>query len=326
MAQTEIKTPPGKQEIIVTRTYSASRERGYKTITDPNLIPQWWGPKNLTTKVEKMELRQGGQWRFIQHDADGNIFAFHGVYHEAKSSELLIYTMEWEAMPGHVLLNIDRFDEHDGMTIWTSRSVFETIEDRDGMLQNGMEGGVKEITERVNELLIKVGMQPRKEEHMEYHEGNGRTISITRIFDAPSERVWKYWTNPEEFMCWWGPKDYYTPYAKFDLRQGGKYLSCLRSPDGKDIWGTGIYKEIIEPNRLVMTDSFSDEHGNVVPASYYGMGSDMPMEMELEVTLEDIGGKTKLIMEYCSLPEGEILEQTKEGLNQSFDKLAECLG
>jgi uncharacterized protein YndB with AHSA1/START domain len=100
----------------------------------------------------------------------------------------------------------------------------------------------------------------------------------------------------------------------------------MRGPDGKEYWSTGTYKEIIEPNRFVCTDSFADEHGNIVPASYYGMSSDMPMEMEVEVTLEDIGGKTRMTLKHCGFPDREIVEQTKEGWNQSFDKLAECLG
>ena len=326
MAQTDIKAPAGRQEIIVTRTYKAPRELVYKIVTDPKLIPQWWGPKILTTTVEKMEVRPGGQWRFVQRDPQGNIFAFHGVYHEAKSPELLVSTMEWEGMPGHVLLDIERFDEHDGLTICTSRSIFETVKDRDGMLQQGMESGTKETTDRINELLTKTEMQGGMKETMTHHEGDGRSLKITRVFDAPCEKVWQHWTDPNEYMCWVGPKDYSTPYAKLDLRVGGKYLSSMRGPDGKDIWSTGIYKEIIEPNRLVMTDSFADEHGNIVPASYYGMGSDFPMEMEVEVTLEDIGGKTRMTLEHCGLPEGEVIEQTTQGWNESFDKLAECLG
>jgi len=326
MRPTEIKAPPGKQEIIVTRTYHAPREIVFKTVTDPKLIPQWWGPRNLKTTVEKMEPRPGGQWRFIQRDPEGNIFTFHGVYHEAKSPERLVYTMEWEGMPGHVLLNIDTFNEDDGKTICTSRSIFETVEDRDGMLQQGMEGGTKETTERINELLARINIQTRKEEHMSHHEGNGKSITITRVFNAPRERVWQRWTDPDQYMCWWGPKDFSAPYAKFDLRVGGKYLSCMRGPDGKEYWDTGIYKEIVEPNRIVYTDSFADEHGNVVPASYYGMGSDVPLEMEVELTLEDLGGRTRLTLEHCGLLEGEMLEQTKAGWNQSFDKLAECLG
>ena len=155
MEQTKIEAPPEKQEIIVTRRYNAPRELVYKILTDPKLIPEWWGPRYLTTKVEKMELKLGGQFRFIQQDPQGKTYIFHGVYHTVKSPELLVYTMEWDGMPDHVILNIDRFDEQDGMTIWTSRSIFETIKDRDGMLQGGMEDGVRDMTKRVDELLAK---------------------------------------------------------------------------------------------------------------------------------------------------------------------------
>src|SRR4030042_1540599 len=204
--------------------------------------------------------------------------------------ELLIYTMEWEEMPGHVLLNIDRFDEQDGKTTWTSRSVFETVEDRDGMFQQGMETEVNEITERINELLVNEGRQSMMEANIEQPKGNGTSITITRVFDAPRERVWQRWTDPDQYLCWLGPKDYTACFAKIDLHVGGKYLNCMRGPDGKEYWSTGIYKEIIEPNRFVCTDSFADEHGNIVPATYYGMESEMPAELEVEVTLEDIGG------------------------------------
>lgn len=325
MAQTEIIAPPGRQEVIVKRTYNAPRELVYKIVTDPKLIPEWWGPRYLTTNVERMEVKPGGQWRFIQRDPQGKIFAFHGVYHTAKAPELLVYTMEWEEMPGHVLLDVERFEEHDGMTTCTSRSIFETIEDRDGMLQSGMESGTKEVTDRLSELLSKYSNQGMMGEHMAKHDGNGSSVKITREFNVPPEKVWQRWTIPEQAMCWWGPKDYTSCFAKYDLHVGGKYINCMRGPDGQEIWSTGIYKEIIEPNRFVVTDSFADEHGNIVPATYYGMGSEIPMEMEVEVTFEDIGGKTRMTLEHCGLPEGEILEQTRQGWNESFDKLQECL-
>lgn len=327
MAKPDIKAPPGKQEVIVTSIYNAPRELVFRTVTDPILVPQWWGPRSTITKVIKMSVTPGGIWRYLQHDQEGKEFGFHGVYHDVVTPERLVYTTEYEGLPGHVALHIDKYTERDGKTICTALTIFQSLEDRDQMLQWGMEDGTIETTTRLNELLAKVREQPRKAEPMTHHEGNGRSVvTITRIFNAPREKVWQRWTDPDEYMCWWGPKDFTAPYAKFDLRKGGKFLSCMRGPDGKEYWDTGIYKEIIEPNRIVYTDSFADEHGNVVPASYYGMGSDIPMEMEVEVTLEDIGGKTRLILEHCGLPDGAMLEQTKEGWNQSFDKLAECLG
>jgi uncharacterized protein YndB with AHSA1/START domain len=161
---------------------------------------------------------------------------------------------------------------------------------------------------------------------MTNHEEDKGSFIITWIFDAPCERLWQQWTDAEQFGCWWGPKDFTAPYTQIDLRIGGKYLYCMRGPDGKDYWGTGVFKEITEPSRNVYTDSFADEHGNVVPATYYGMDGNFPLEMEVEVTMEDIGGKTRMSLRHSGLPKGEMLEQTKEGWNQSFDKLVECLG
>jgi uncharacterized protein YndB with AHSA1/START domain len=157
------------------------------------------------------------------------------------------------------------------------------------------------------------------------HEGNVPGLIITRYFDASPERVWQYWTLTDLFMCWWGPKDFTAPYAKMDLRVGGRLLNCMRGPDGKDYWSTGTYTEISMHNRIVYTDCFADEHGNVVPASYYGLGTDIPLELEVVVSLEDIGEKTRMTLEHLGLPEGDMLEQTMTGWNQSFDKLAECL-
>ncbi len=149
-------------------------------------------------------------------------------------------------------------------------------------------------------------------------------LVITRIFDAPRELVWKAWTDPQHLMRWWGPKNFTTPVAKIDLRVGGKYLSCMRSPEGQDYWSTGTYLEIEPPERLVCTDSFADADGNVVPASYYGMGEDFPREMQVTITLEDINGKTKMTLKHVGLPPN-MSDMTNTGWNESFDKLAESL-
>lgn len=157
-----------------------------------------------------------------------------------------------------------------------------------------------------------------------------RELIITRIFDAPREKVWEAWTSPDMMKKWWGPKDFTAPFAEIDLRVGGKYLFCMRgvvSPGGtqKDFWSTGVYREIVKPQRLVMTDSFSDEKGNVVPASQYGMGGEWPLELLVTVTLEEQGDKTKMTLRHTGMPEGENSEMAQEGWNQSFDKLAESL-
>jgi len=150
-------------------------------------------------------------------------------------------------------------------------------------------------------------------------------ITITRIFDAPREKVWNHWTDPIQYKCWWGPKDFTSPYANLDVRKGGRYLVSMRGPDGKQYWDTGTYEQVKPLHHLVYTDTFADDKGNIVPASYYGMGPDKPLDMAVVVSLEDYGNQTRLILEHCGLPEGDMLENAETGWNQSFDKLAECL-
>jgi uncharacterized protein YndB with AHSA1/START domain len=161
-------------------------------------------------------------------------------------------------------------------------------------------------------------------------EPGARGLVIERIFDAPRELVWKAWTDPEMMMKWWGPKIFSCPVAKIDLRVGGKYLYCMQSSEGPEvwqqgIWATGVYREIVEPEKLVMTDCFADENGNVVPSTHYGMEG-IPLEMLLTVTFEEIeGNKTKMTLVHEGLPAGEHSEGANIGWNESFDKLAETL-
>jgi uncharacterized protein YndB with AHSA1/START domain/dihydrofolate reductase len=153
----------------------------------------------------------------------------------------------------------------------------------------------------------------------------GSEIVIARVFDAPRELVWKAWTDPEHLRRWWGPKNFTSPVCKIDLRVGGKYLSSMRSPEGQEFWSTGVYREIVPPERLVMTDSFADKEGNVVPASHYGMSGDWPLELLVTVTFEDVGSKTRMTLRHEGIPAGKMSEDTKAGWNESFDKLADEL-
>lgn len=152
-----------------------------------------------------------------------------------------------------------------------------------------------------------------------------KDLNITRIFDAPRELVWKAWTEPERIMSWWGPKDFTSPVSKIDLRVGGEYLNCMRSPDGKDFWSKGVYREIAAFERLVMTDSFADENGYTVPASYYGMSKDFPLELLITVSFEEHDGKTELTLRHTGIPPGADGEGAEQGWNESFDKLAKYL-
>jgi uncharacterized protein YndB with AHSA1/START domain len=153
MKENQTILAPGKQEAIFVWYFEASRERVFKIYTDPGLVPQWWGPRYLTTKVEKMEVKPGGQWRIIQQDSDGNQYAFHGIYHEVLPYEKLVYTFEYEGTPGHILLETITFSEQNGLTEVLDQSVYQSVEDRDEMIKEGMEEGAAESYERLVELL-----------------------------------------------------------------------------------------------------------------------------------------------------------------------------
>ena len=148
-------------------------------------------------------------------------------------------------------------------------------------------------------------------------------LVIERIFGAPVETVWKYWSEPEYLMHWWGPKDFTCPTYEADFRVGGKYLYDMRSNEGKDYWGTGVYKEIVPFEKIVCTDNFADKDGNVVPASYYEMTGDWPNELLVTLTFEEHAGTTKMILRHQGIPAGEMREQAGSGWNESFDKMAD---
>jgi len=149
---------PAKQEIVFTREFDAPRELVFK-FTDWDLHVQWIGPRRLSTTLDTFEARSGGSWRYIQKDEDGNEFAFHGVNHEVTAPERIISTFEFEGLPepGHVLLQTARFEAlPDKRTNMTFQSVFQSVEGGDGMWQSGMEEGVNDLYNRLDELLVRL--------------------------------------------------------------------------------------------------------------------------------------------------------------------------
>ena len=153
----------------------------------------------------------------------------------------------------------------------------------------------------------------------------GEALVIERVFGAPRTLVWKTWTEPGLLMRWWGPEGFTAPVAKIDLREGGAFILCMRSPEGKDYWNSGVYREIVPPKRLVMSVSFTDEKGKVVPATYYGMSPDIALEMVQAVSFEAEDGKTKVTVEHFGLPPGKDRDDARQGWDQSLDKLDRVL-
>ena len=145
-------------------------------------------------------------------------------------------------------------------------------------------------------------------------------VKITRVFDAPVKRVWKFWAESKYCKKWWGPEGFSAPAIKIDFRVGGTYLYCMRGPDKKDYWNTGTYKKIIPLKQIINTDSFADKNGKIVPASYYGMPGIWPKQLLVTFTFEDKKGKTKLTITQAGVPK-KMIAMCKLGWATSLDKI-----
>ena len=152
MGDTEIIIEPGKQDIVFKRVFDAPRDVVFRALTDPSLIPNWWGPRKYETIVDEMEARAGGRWRFINRGPEGE-FGFHGVYHDIVGPERIVQTTEFEGVPGHVGLETATLEEIDGKTHMLAVALFPSVEDRDATVASGMEAGARETYDRLDELV-----------------------------------------------------------------------------------------------------------------------------------------------------------------------------
>jgi uncharacterized protein YndB with AHSA1/START domain len=156
MAETKIVAVPGIPQVVITREFDAPRELLFRAHTDPELLARWLGPRRMTMTVDRYELRDGGTWRFVHRDPSGMEAGFHGVFHGTPSVDGVVRTFEYEGAPGHVSMETLSLEERGGKTLIRVNAVFQAVEDRDAMIQSGMESGLNEGYERLDELLARL--------------------------------------------------------------------------------------------------------------------------------------------------------------------------
>jgi uncharacterized protein YndB with AHSA1/START domain len=158
-----------------------------------------------------------------------------------------------------------------------------------------------------------------------------KAFEISRVFDAPRDKVWRAWTEAERLKHWWGPKGFTVSYCKVDLRPGGMMHYCLRMPDGNEMWGKFVYREIVKPERLVWINSFSDKDGGT---TFHPMSPDWPREMLSTATFEEQGGKTKVTVQWVPVDSSTQIERKtfdegrdsmKQGWTGTMDQFADYL-
>jgi uncharacterized protein YndB with AHSA1/START domain len=311
------------REIVHTRLLDAPRELVWEAFTDPRQVAEWWGPAGFTTTVHEMDVRPGGVWRHTMHGPDGTDYPNKSVFIEVVKPERIVYS-HGGGKKGGQGVSFEAtwtFEAQGEKTLLTGRMVFPTAAARDLVVREygAIEGG-KQTLARLAEKLKK--MQPRETAEEEF--------VITRTFDAPRELVWQAWTDPERLMRWWGPKGLTMLSCKVDLRPGGLFHYGMRTPDGHEMWGKFVYREIVPPERLVLVVSFSDAQGGI---TRHPMSSTWPLEVLNTMTLTESGGKTTLTLQ--SVPVNATGEERRtfkdghrsmqQGFKGTLDQLAEYL-
>jgi uncharacterized protein YndB with AHSA1/START domain len=156
MSATQIDTPAGVPFIDITREFDAPRDLVFRAYSDPELLVQWLGPRKYKMTIERWDVRDGGKWRYVHSDDDGNSWGFHGVFHGTQSPDSMVQTFEFEGAPGHVALESLVLEEKGGKTIMRNHSVYQSVEARDAMVESGMEEGMNDGFDRLDDLLGKL--------------------------------------------------------------------------------------------------------------------------------------------------------------------------
>jgi uncharacterized protein YndB with AHSA1/START domain len=313
VARNTAETDTKDREILITRLLNAPRELAFRAWTDREQIAKWWGPRGFRTTTHEMDLRPGGVWRFIMHGPDGTDYDNRITYVEIAAPERIVYDHGDEEDAVRFRTTVT-FEAEGDRTLLSMRMVFPTKAERDRVVREygAVEGGNQTVD--------------RLEQHLGVVTGGGRVLEINRIFDAPRERVFVAWTEPERFVQWWGPRGFTTPMCEMDLRPGGLLRFCMRSPEGADIWCGGVFQEVTFPSRIVFTDYFTDAAGEKVSPTEYGVSADWPVEAMVTVLFTDYGGKTNMtLLHHAGGGRDEEIEGANVGWNESFDKLVEYL-
>ncbi len=248
-------TFPSDREIAVTRTFDAPRSLVFEAFVRCEHLSNWWGPRGFTLVECEIDLRPGGAYRFVQTAPDGGVHPFKGVWREINPPERLVFTQIYDVEPYsiHESVVTNVLTEQDGRTALTQHLQFSSKEARDWMVASGMEWGMTQSLERLDELLVELRGDAGSE------AGAAVELVITREFDAPRDLVWKAWTEPDRLAKWWGPAGFAMKVTSVDVRPGGLFLYGMRPPDREDQWGRFVFREVVPQERIVFVNSFSDE-------------------------------------------------------------------
>jgi uncharacterized protein YndB with AHSA1/START domain len=307
------------REILVSRLFDAPRELVFSAFVDPARISQWWGPHGFRTTTHAMDFRPGGTWKFVMHGPDGRDYKNKIVYEEIVRPEKLTYRHAGEEDTENVhFCSTILFQEEGSKTRVTMQMVFDTPAERDEVAEKyGAIEGANQTLERLGSLVTAPGTDDAE-------------FVITRSFDAPRDLVFAAWTEAERLAHWWGPKGMRIRVAKLELKPGGIFHYAMEMPDGNEMWGKFVYREITPPERIVFVNSFSDPQGNTTRAPF---SATWPLEVLNVLTFLEHDGKTTITLrggpinataeERATFRTGH--KSMQQGFSGTFEQLAEYL-
>jgi uncharacterized protein YndB with AHSA1/START domain len=279
LAEKLAKTP-----LIIERTYDAPIEIVWKAITTKKDMEQWWPH---TAPLETFKAEVGFETQFsIRHD-DRDFLHLWKVT-EVIPGRKITYDWKFGGKPGNSSVTFELSAEGDKTKLRLTHTGLETFlpETNPELARGNFLMGWTSLAGTLGQFVEKAAGKSAED------------FVISRVFDAPRELVWKVFTDPEHMKNWWGPKGFTVRFSRMDFRVGGTYHYGMRSPDGHDMWGKFTYREIVPPERLVLVDSFSDEHGGL---TRHPLSPTWPQEMLSTFTFTEKDGKTTFTIRWSPL-------------------------
>jgi uncharacterized protein YndB with AHSA1/START domain len=278
-----------EREVKIVRTFNAPLKLVWAAWTEPKHIAQWWGPRGFTNPVCEWDARPGGRLHVVMRASDEIAKMIGRADHPMTGEFTEVVPMQRLAFVATAVddlgtpllesLTTVRFAERGNqteLTLHAHAKGFVAIAEQ--MLQ-GMEMGWAQSIDKLEDMLDAEQGTP--------------VFTITRMFAAPRDRVWHAHSDLDALSKWWGPAGFTWLHGTLDFRPGGVFHYGMRSPNGQEMWGKFVYREIEKPTRLVFTNSFSDKDGNTVRAPF---AEDWPLEVLNVVTFAEMPGQTALML------------------------------
>lgn len=306
-------------EIAITRVYDAPVKAVWDAWTDPDQVGQWWGPRGFTITTHSRELNTGGHWHYTMHGPDGVDYINKTKYLEVVPGTKLVYDHGGNDEQKPLFRVTVTFSEQNGKTLMDMRMALETAEAAEQSRKFIKQAGGNATWDRLAEYLEK-------------SSSSKDVFYINRTFDAPIEKMFEMWTNPDHFSKWLAPTGFEMHFMRSDIKAGGTTFYCMAGNGGIKMYGKAHYLEVERPTRLVYTQQFCDENENI---TRHPMAPTWPETMLTMVTFAEEGPEqTRVTVRWECV--GDVTEeelatfiQGRSGMTigwtGSFDKLEEYL-